>query len=140
MTTRGGSRLESWRGPVRLSLAAAYVAAGILHFVFPQALVSITPAWVPEPEAVVYLTGIAEIAGAVALAQPFSPALRRIGGIGLAAYALAVFPANINHMLIDMALDQPKLGWAYHAPRMVLQPILIWLALWTSRDGKGEGR
>lgn len=113
-------------------LGLGYVAAGILHFVFPEKFVRISPVWVPQPELVVALTGIAEAAGGLALLQPWSPLLRRFGGIGLAIYALCVFPANINHMLIDMARDRPQLGWAYHVPRMALQPVLIWLALWVS--------
>ena len=90
----------------------------------------------PRPELVIAVTGAAEIAGALALAQPWSPALRRAAGIGLALYALCVFPANIHHMLMDMARDQPRLGWAYHGPRMLLQPLLIWLALWSSRRAR----
>jgi len=62
----------------------------------------ITPEWVPAPDAVIWGTGIAEIAGALALIQPFSPQLRRWGGMGLALYALCVWPANINHMMMDL--------------------------------------
>ena len=121
-----------WRPAVRQLLGLAYLAAGILHFVYPEKLVAITPAWVPEPELVVAVTGIAEGVGAIALLQPWSSRLRRAGGIGLAIYALCVFPANINHMLIDMAREQPQLGWFYHVPRMLLQPVLIWAALWVT--------
>ena len=81
---------------------------------------------------VIMLTGMAEIAGAAGLAQPWSAKLRRAAGIGLALYAVCVFPANINHMLIDMTRPHPQLGWAYHVPRMLLQPVLIWAALWVS--------
>lgn len=114
-------------------LGLGYVAAGILHFVFPEALIGITPLWVPQPELVIALTGAAESAGGLALLQPWSARLRRAGGIGLALYAVCVFPANINHMMLDMARAQPQLGWEYHLPRMALQPLLIWLALWVSR-------
>lgn len=124
----------AWRAPLRWLLGLGYIAAGILHFVFPEALLAITPKWVPRPELVIAATGVAEIAGALALLQPWSPLLRRAGGIGLALYALCVFPANINHMLIDMAREQPRLGWGYHLPRMLLQPVLIWLALWVSNE------
>ena len=102
-----------------------------MHLVAPQPFIAITPDWVPAKDAVVALTGLAELAGAAALAQPWSSGLRRAGGGALALYAVCVFPANINHMLIDMAAPAPALGWAYHAPRMLLQPLLVWLALWT---------
>lgn len=120
------------RSALRLLLALAYLAAGAMHFAAPGPFVAITPAWVPGRAAVVALTGAAEILGALALAQPWSAGLRRAGGIGLALYAACVFPANINHLLIDMASPAPALGWAYHGPRMLLQPLLVWLALWTS--------
>jgi uncharacterized membrane protein len=112
----------------------------VLHFVYPDALIAITPNWVPDPALVIAATGIAESAGAMALVQPWSPGLRRAGGIGLALYALCVFPANINHMMIDMARPHPQLGWAYHIPRLLLQPLLIWLALWTSTDERTARR
>ena len=110
-------------------LGAAYAAAGVLHLAAPEPFLRITPTWVPHPEAVIALTGLAELAGAAALLQPWSPGLRRAGGIGLALYALCVWPANVNHMLMDLGTDT-SLGWWYHAPRMVLQPVLIWAALW----------
>lgn len=114
-------------------LGIGYIAAGMMHFIFPQALVGIMPRWVPQPGLVVALTGVAEAASGLALLQPWSAPLRRAGGIGLALYALCVFPANINHMLIDMAGAHPQLGWGYHVPRLLLQPLLIWLAVWVSR-------
>ena len=89
------------------------------------------PGWVPAPEEVVLWTGIAEALGAIALLQPFSLPLRRAGAIGLALYAICVFPANINHFALDMARQDGGFGLAYHLPRMVLQPVLVWLALWT---------
>jgi uncharacterized membrane protein len=104
----------------------------VLHLSAPRPFIAITPDWVPAKPTIIALTGIAEIAGAIALAQPWSASLRRAGGIGLSLYALCVFPANINHMLIDMARPHPALGWAYHVPRMLLQPVLIWAALFAS--------
>jgi uncharacterized membrane protein len=117
---------------VRLALAAIYLAAGVLHLAVPGPFLSITPGWVPAPARVIQLTGLAEIAGAAALAQGRWPALRIAAGWGLAAYALCVWPANVNHLLIDMARPGHGLGWAYHGPRMVIQPVLIWAALWCS--------
>ncbi|QUL37906.1 DoxX family protein [Erythrobacter sp. JK5] len=115
---------------VRILLAVFYALAGYAHIATPEPFLMITPHWVPMPEAVVFWTGIAELAGAAALLQPFSERLRQAGGIGLALYALCVWPANINHFAMDMARADGGLGLAYHVPRMIAQPILIWLALW----------
>jgi len=114
----------------RWGLALAYFAAGILHLFLPHPFVAITPGWVPGPEATVALTGIAELAGAVGLAQGRSLPLRRAAGWGLAAYALCVWPANYHHMMLDLAKPDGGLGLAYHLPRLAAQPVLIWLALW----------
>ena len=126
------TRRERWRAALRWLLVLAYLAAGVLHLSAPGPFVAITPDWVPAKAAVIAFTGLAEIAGAMALAQPWSASLRRAGGIGLALYAVCVFPANITHRLIDMARPHPVLGWAYHVPRMLLQPALVWAALWAS--------
>ena len=115
------------RTSIRWLLAAAYFVAGIAHLRSPAGFLAITPAWVPHPATVVALTGIAEIAGAVGL---LIPKVRRAAAIGLAAYAVCVFPANINHALNAIPLGGITLGWGYHAPRLALQPVLVWLALW----------
>jgi uncharacterized membrane protein len=112
---------------LRYLLALAYIAAGVLHIVAPKGFLMITPSWVPFAPQVVMLTGVAEIAGAIGL---MIPRLRRSAGIGLALYALCVWPANFNHALGNIALGGRELGWWYHGPRLVFQPVLIWLALW----------
>ena len=119
------------RQAARGALALFYAAAGALHLVLPAPFMGITPLWVPAPGAAVTLTGIAEIAGAAGLVQPLSKPLRRAAGWGLAAYALCVWPANFNHMFLDLARSDGGLGLAYHLPRLAAQPLLIWLALWS---------
>ena len=118
------------RAALRWLLAAFYAFAGTMHLAKPEPFLSIMPGFVPVPESVVLWTGVAEIAGAIALAQPLSARLRRWGGTGLALYALCVWPANINHFALDIAKPDGGLGLAYHVPRMFAQPVLIWLALW----------
>lgn len=117
---------------LRIALAAFYAFAGYLHILRPDPFLSITPSSIPMPEAVVFWTGIAEILGAIAMAQPFHLRLKRTGGLALALYALCVWPANINHFILDMAREDGGLGLVYHVPRMFAQPLLIWLALWVS--------
>lgn len=118
------------RSVVRGILAVLYFAAGVIHLAKPAPFLTITPAWVPLPEQVVFWTGVAEILGAVGLLQPVSLPLRRAAAIGLALYAVCVFPANINHFIIDMVRPDSGLGLGYHVPRMFAQPLLVWLALW----------
>lgn len=120
------------RSALRWLLAAFYALAGVIHVVRPEPFLTIMPAFVPAPTTVVLWTGIAEVAGAIGLVQPFSLPLRRWAGLGLALYALCVWPANINHFIIDMARDDGGLGLGYHVPRMFAQPAIIWLALWVS--------
>ena len=115
---------------IRVLLALFYAYAGYAHIARPDPFLMITPDWVPAPTAVVLWTGIAEIAGAIGLLQPFSTKIRQAAGAGLALYALCVWPANFNHMAMDLASSDGGLGLAYHIPRMIAQPILIVLALW----------
>ena len=121
---------ERWRSALRWLLALSYLAAGLLHLGIPRPFIQITPDWVPMKSAVIALTGLAEIAGAIALAQGWSMRLRRAGGIGLALYAVCVYPANVNHMLLDLAKADDGLGLAYHIPRLLAQPLIVWAALW----------
>jgi uncharacterized membrane protein len=125
-------RLDGARFVARFLLALLYLTAGIFHLLKPGPFVGITPAWVPIPGAVVLLTGVAELAAVPALLQPWSKPLRRAAGIGLALYAVCVYPANVNHMLIDMARPSHGLGLGYHVPRLFAQPLLVWLALWAA--------
>jgi uncharacterized membrane protein len=111
----------------RTLLAIFYLIAGIAHLKSPATFLAIMPGWVPFPEMVITLTGIAELAGAIGL---MLPRLRYAAGIGLALYALCVWPANINHMVNNIALNGQTASMAYHIPRMIAQPIIIWLALW----------
>ena len=123
---------ERIKGFARVVLAVFYAFAGIMHLTAPRPFLAITPNWVPWPAGVVALTGIAELLGAMGLVQPFDDRLRRAAGWGLALYAVCVFPANINHFVMDMNKPGHGFGLAYHVPRMFAQPLLVWLALWAS--------
>jgi uncharacterized membrane protein len=114
---------------MRLVMAAFYLAAGYLHVAAPDKFLPIVPGWVPRPELVIVLTGLCEIAGAVAL---LTPRLRKLAGLMLAAYAICVYPANIKHAVEHIDLPGLPSSWWYHAPRLALQPLLVWWALWCS--------
>lgn len=117
---------------VRGLLALFFLGVAYGHFAQPETFLDIMPGWVPWPATVILLTGIAEAAGAIGLLQWRSASLRRAAGWGLALYSLCVWPANINHLLIDMASQDGGMGMSYHVVRNLMQPVVIWLALWSS--------
>ena len=112
---------------MRLLMFAFYLVAGLLHLVVPGGFVLIVPNFVPWPETTIFITGILEIAGAMGL---LIKRFRYAAGIGLAAYAICVFPANINHALSGIQVGGLPTGWWYHGPRFLLQPVLVWWALY----------
>ncbi|MFB2554019.1 DoxX family protein [Ensifer soli] len=121
--------IGAWRKGCRIGLSVFYGVAGLLHLVLQEPFLRITPQWVPHPEAVILLTGICEIAGAVAL---FVPALRIYAGVALALYAVCVYPANIKHAIDTLSIDSASVWlWSYHVVRLPLQPVIVWLALFT---------
>ena len=127
------------RRAARWLLIAFYGVAGVAHLTFAtRAMVGIVPGWVPHPHAVVIATGLAELAGAAGLATSFDGGRwRRAAGWGLAAYAVCVFPANIKHAIHDLG-DHVGLGWWYHGPRLLAQPLIVWWALWASGATRRE--
>lgn len=122
--------VEVARIVARVLLAAAYAGAGVLHLMSPEPFLSITPGWVPWPEQVIRWTGVAEIAGAVGL---FIPRFRKAAGVGLALYAVCVFPANVNHALMAWEGGTWAATQSYHVPRLLFQPVIVWWALWVGQ-------
>jgi uncharacterized membrane protein len=117
---------DKTRTVMRWIMAAFYLVAGIGHVLRPNVFLPIVPDWVPLPRETILVTGICEIAGAVAL---FIPRLRRLAGVMLALYAICVWPANIKHAVDGISLPPIPNSWWYHGPRLALQPVLVWWAL-----------
>jgi uncharacterized membrane protein len=114
---------------MRWAMAMFYLAAGIVHLRSPEAFLPIMPSFLPFPREIILVTGVAELCGAVGL---MISRLRQAAGIGLALYALCVFPANIKHALEGIVIPSLPTSWWYHGPRLALQPVLIWWALFCS--------
>jgi uncharacterized membrane protein len=80
----------------------------------------------------VYISGVAEIAGGIGLLlRPF----RRAAAWGLVALLVAVFPANI-YMALDRVGADGVPGWVLWA-RLPLQAVLIWWVLWCTKTEHG---
>ncbi len=117
------------RAGMRWAMAAFYLAAGIVHLAAPDRFLPIVPSFVPMPHEVVLATGACEIAGSAAL---LTRRLRRLAGVMLALYAVCVFPANIKHAVEGIHVPPLPDSWWYHGPRLVMQPVLVWWALFCS--------
>lgn len=123
------------RSVLRGVVGLGFVAAGVLHFLRPRTYEGIVPDYLPAPELLVAVSGVAEVLGGVGL---LVPATRRWAGLGLLALLVAVFPANL-----EMALHPARAGhglpvWALWA-RLPLQPALGALVWWVaSREGAGR--
>jgi len=122
---------RAWIKPaLRWVLTVFMVGAGVNHFIAPEPYVAMVPSVLPAPWALVYISGIAEIAGGLGL---ILPATRRLAAWGLIALFLAVFPANINMAVNDLPLGTRQLpAWALWG-RLPLQLVLIAWAFWYTR-------
>ena len=79
------------------SFAAFFTFAGVMHFVIPRTYEAIVPDGLPASRrAIVYASGVAEIAGGLAVLHPRT---RRFGSRFSIATLLAVFPANVQMAL-----------------------------------------
>jgi len=113
----------------RLALAAFFTFTGSMHFLRPRFFEAIVPPAIESRKSeVVAISGVAELAGAVAV---LPPATRRLGRWWLLALLLAIFPANI-HMAVSPeqieGLDLNRIPrWALWA-RLPLQPLaMLWV-------------
>lgn len=120
------NRLNRLRLILQLLLAALYVAFGALHLAAPDGFTPIVPPGIPFPRAVVLFTGGCEIAGGIGL---LIPATRWWAGAMLGLYALCVWPANIYQAFWHVRVWPLPDSWWYHGPRLALQPVLVWWAL-----------
>ncbi len=117
--------------PNRLAkiLALFLGLAGITHFANPSFFNDIVPPWLPpSPAFWTYISGVAELAVAIALIRPST---RRAGAIAAVWLFIAVYPANI-YMVWDWrneAASQQFISWA----RLPFQFLFIWIALRASR-------
>jgi uncharacterized membrane protein len=113
----------------RLALAVFFSFTGTMHFGARRSFEAIVPPSIADRKReAVAVSGIAEIAGALAVLHPRSRGLARWW---LLALLLAIFPANI-HMAVNperiKGLDLDKIPrWALWA-RLPLQPLaMLWV-------------
>lgn len=130
--------LRQLKRPLRYLMGPAYVVAGVLHFVVPELYVQIVPPVFPAALALVYLSGLAEIAVGIGL---LIPRTRQRAAWATVALLVAIFPANVymaTHGVVIEGLPgggdpSPFVRWG----RLPLQGVLILWALWYTRPPIG---
>jgi uncharacterized membrane protein len=110
------------RSRSRALLGAFFIQAGVNHFVMPGPYRRIVPPGMGDPDTLVKLSGVAEIAGGLGV---LLPPTRRLAGLGLVALLAAVFPANL-HMARNPEQFHKIPRWALYM-RLPLQPLaMVW--------------
>src|SRR6187455_1086688 len=113
---------------VRVVFGAFFVLAGVSHFTNRDFFESIVPPYLPWPELLVQVSGVAEIALGLLL---WLPPTKRLAAWGLVVLLVAVFPANI-HMAMHPEL-YPDITRRALLVRLPLQGVMIGLAYWFTR-------
>lgn len=121
-----------------LGLSLFFVVAGINHFVNPDFYVAMMPPYLPAHRELVFLSGVFEVVGGLAV---LIPTVRAAAGWGLVVLLLAVFPANL-HMAFNPELFPDVSRTALYV-RLPLQALVIAWAYWATRpnriDSEQEG-
>jgi uncharacterized membrane protein len=109
-----------------------YVAAGISHFTNAGFFRQIVPPFLPAPDALVVVSGIAEIVLGVLV---MVPATRRMAAWGIIALLVAVYPANVYQAIAAPVLVDPP-AWIGQPSRAALVgrlPVQFVLIYWAWR-------
>ena len=125
------------RGAFRHGLAGGFLLTGVDHFVHTQErYVPMMPPFLSSAATeLVYVTGVAEMLGALGLVVPLAvyrrlglPNLRRWAGFGLIALLASVVMANINVAVQGGSVEGMEVGAWYTWLRPFLQPvIMLWV-------------
>lgn len=108
---------------------AYFFGGGIAHFLSTAMFVRIVPPYIPFPRAVVYVSGVFEVIGAVVICIP---SWRQRAGNGLMALTICVTPANV-YMWMNPQLF-PSMSEALLFWRLPMQVVLLATIWWSTRD------
>ena len=119
--------LRRLKTPLLYVMGLFYITAGVTHFLSPEWFVRIVPPMLPAPLALVYLSGVAEIAVGIGV---LIPRTRHYAALATVALLVAVYPANI-YMAVSGVMGSELVRWG----RLPLQGVLVLWALWYTESG-----
>ena len=124
--------LATWAGATRYALATMLVFTASAHFTrMKHDLARMMPDWIPQPMALIYFTGLCEIAGAIGLVLPY---LRHAAGLALIVFFIVVFPANVKAARsgVGLGAKQPTPLWLRTSMQVLFITLTWWSALWNT--------
>ena len=128
----GVAALATWVGATRYALATMLVFTASAHFTrMRHDLVRMMPDWIPQPMALIYFTGVCEIAGAIGLVLP---SLRQAAGFTLIVFFIVVFPANVKAARSGVGMGGKRATplWLRASMQVLFIALTWWSALWNS--------
>lgn len=108
-------------------IAALFVGAGFGHFLWPGVFKPLVPPYLPRPLLLVYLSGLAEVAGGIGVL--ISP-IRPYAGYGLILLLCALFPVHV-YMAREPGHFPGIPLWALYM-RVPLQFVLVAWVYWAA--------
>ncbi len=119
-------RLKHLRDHAGWAMGIMFFFTGFMHFIKPEPFVLMVPSYIPWPDEMVALSGVAELIIGLGL---MIARYRRIAAYAAIALLIAVLPANIYAAQSGVEIpDYPSESW-YRWFRVALQPLLIAWAL-----------
>jgi uncharacterized membrane protein len=115
---------------VKRAFGPMFVLAGTMHFVIPKTYEAIIPDYLPAHRALVYASGVAEIAGGLGSMLPSTRKKARLLNI---ATLIAVFPANLHMALNPDRYKQVPGGKPALYGRLPLQVLFL---AWANAAGE----
>jgi len=125
----GVTALASWVASTRGALAVMFLFVGVLHFTRRgrDEMARMVPNVFGNAVAIIYWTGVCEIAGAIGI---LIPRTRVLAGVCLILFLIAVFPANVKAARQKLTVGgRPATPLV---PRTAMQILFIGLIWWST--------
>ena len=113
----------------RWALAGLLAFTGTAHLVDPEPFRAQVPPWLPAPEAIILVSGVIELALAIALVTVRRR--RALLGWVVAGFFVAVFPGNVSQFITGADAFGLETDTA-RAVRLLIQPLFVAWALWST--------
>lgn len=127
----GVAALASWVASTRWAVAAMFLFTGMAHFTRARhGMARMVPRAFGNAMAIVYFTGVCEIAGAIGI---LIPRTRTLAGVCLILLLIAMFPANVK--AARERLNVAGRPATPLVPRTVMQIAFIGLIWWSTLLG-----